>query len=303
MNRDDYRAAFDGIQFRQDFQRDTVNRLLREAGGQHEKECSSMKTSFKTTLLVAVLALTLVVSAAAAVMFLHPSQVAEKLGDARLAAAFEQEDAIVLNQSATSGDYTFNLMGIVSGAGLSDLYSEADAARSYIVASVTRADGQPLDPEKQCDLSFTPLVAGYLPWEINAWTLDGGFSSFITDDMHTGYYIFECDSLEMFADHTVYLAAYEGFAPSSDMFQLGQDGSIAFQDSFTAPHALFTLPLDAAKADPAAVAAFLDKLHQPSPEVPEDPTVDENDPNAKSFDITQDMVEQYQKTGAPIELN
>ena len=36
MNRDDYRAAFDGIQFRNSFQRETVNRLLREAEVQHE---------------------------------------------------------------------------------------------------------------------------------------------------------------------------------------------------------------------------------------------------------------------------
>ena len=38
--------------------------------------------------------------------------------------------------------------------------------------------------------------------------------------------------------------------------------------------------LDTAKADPAAVSAFLDSLHQPSPEVPDDVSADGNVPNA-----------------------
>lgn len=303
MNRDDYRAAFDGIQFRETFQRDTVNRLLREAEGQREKECFPMKTSMKkTTLLVAVLALTLVVSAAAAVILLRPSQVAEQVGSDALAAAFDSDDAILLNQTKESGDYRFTLSGMVSGTGLSDLCDGTDANRSYVVAAVSRTDGKAMTVEEVSALTITPLVAGQTPWEVNAWTLSGGYSSFIQEGV--AYYVYEYDCLEMFADHIVYLAAYEGFAPSSDMFCINPDGSIAFQDSFAAPHALFTLPLDASKADPAAVAAFLDQLHQPSPEEPE-AGPEENDPDGetKSLEITQDMLDQYQQTGQPIELN
>lgn len=291
MNRDDYRAAFDGIQFREDFQRDTVNRLLREAEGQHEKERSCMKTSLKkTSLLVAVLALALVVSAAAAVILLRPAQVAQEVGNDALAAAFDSGDAILLNQTQESGDYRFTLSGVVSGAGLSELCDGTDASRSYVVAAVARTDGKAMTQEESSALTITPLVAGQKPWEVNAWTLEGAYTSFIQEGVC--YYVYEYNCLEMFADHIVYLAAYEGFSPSADLFQVGQDGSIAFQNSFTAPHALFTLPLDASKADPDAVAAFLDKLHQPSPEAPED--TDENDPNAEveSIEITPDMVEQ-----------
>ena len=63
----------------------------------------------------------------------------------------------------------------------------------------------------------------------------------------------------MFADHTVYMAFYEGLAPNNNIFYVNDDGTIRFCDDFTGVHALFTLPLDSAKADPAAVADFLEE--------------------------------------------
>lgn len=306
MNRDDYRAAFDGIQFRESFQRDTVNKLLHEAGRQHEKERTVMKFSLKkTSLLAAVLALALVVSAAAAVIYLRPSQVANEAGNAALAAAFESNNALILDQTQESGNYRFTLSGLVSGAGLSGFYDDADTSRSYVVAAVSRTDGKAMTDEEASNLTITPLVKGQTPWEVNAWTLDGGYTRFIRDGVC--YYLYEYNCLEMFADHTIYLAAYEGFVPSSEMFKVGQDGSIAFQDSFTAPHALFTLPLDASKADPAAVSAFLAKLHEPSPEDPDteelDPN-DPNDPNAEFFEITPEMIDEaIENNGGVLEVN
>ena len=53
------------------------------------------------------------------------------------------------------------------------------------------------------------------------------------------------------------MAFYEGFAPNNTIFTVAEDGSIAFADGFTGVHALFTLPLDPSKADPAAADAFL----------------------------------------------
>ena len=72
------------------------------------------------------------------------------------------------------------------------------------------------------------------------------------------YYLLDTQSLEMFADHTVYLAFYQGFLPSRELFSMAEDGSIAFAEGITGPHALFTLPLDESKADPAAVEDFLE---------------------------------------------
>ena len=62
----------------------------------------------------------------------------------------------------------------------------------------------------------------------------------------------------MFADRTVYLAFYEdGFAPSAEKFTMAEDGSIAFAGDYEGAHALFTLPLDPALADPAAAETMV----------------------------------------------
>ena len=54
MNRDRYHAGFDGIQFRKEFEEETVQLLLEAAGQQQEKERSSMKVKhFKKTALIA----------------------------------------------------------------------------------------------------------------------------------------------------------------------------------------------------------------------------------------------------------
>lgn len=135
------------------------------------------------------------------------------------------------------------------------------SARSYLVVSRARIDGSPIQEATITDYTVTPLVAGYLPWEVNIWTLGGSASAFLRDGIV--YYIYEFDSIEMFAGHTVYLAVYEGGGvPSAEVMTQAEDGSISYNPDFTAPHAIFEVPLDASKADPAAVDAFMDQFAQ-----------------------------------------
>lgn len=47
------------------------------------------------------------------------------------------------------------------------------------------------------------------------------------------YFVYECDDIEIFADRTVYVAFYEGLAPSSEKFMLNGDGSIEFNESYS----------------------------------------------------------------------
>lgn len=256
MNRKDYRAAVDAVRFSEDFEQNTIRRL-RQAAGQPEKESQFMKVKRTRKLAVVAAALTavLVVSAAAVTLLLRPADVAGHLSDPTLAAAFESEGAVSVNQSVEAGDYRFTLAGLVSGKGLSDFTQDVDAERTYVVASMARLDGTPMG-EEAYDMTFTPLVSGYKPWQVNIWTLGGGRATFLQDGV--AYYLFDCDSLEIFADHTVYLAAYEGVAvPSAEMFSVADDGAISFTEGCEVPHALFTLPLDASKADPAAAEQFL----------------------------------------------
>ena len=68
------------------------------------------------------------------------------------------------------------------------------------------------------------------------------------------------DTLEPFADHTIYFAAYEGFVPNDSIFAMDpQTGEISFAEGYNGPGALFTIPLDSSKADSAAAEEILSR--------------------------------------------
>ncbi len=255
MNREEYKAAFDQISFSPDFQVRT-EALLRDRLRETEKETSKMNfsKSKKLAVLVAAAVALLAVSVSAA-LFLTPADVAERLEDAPLAAAFQSENAVALNETAASGDYTFTLLGMVSGEDLSALPTEYNGEtvrdRTYAVFTVARTDGTPLT--EQPNLSYSPLVAGYHVSAVNGWTLGATCQSFVEDGV--AYYLFDTQNLEMFADHTVYFAIYDGFVPSPALFPMAEDGTISLAEGITG--AMFTLPLDEEKADPAAAEAFI----------------------------------------------
>lgn len=263
MNRTDYRAAFDAVEFRPDFQEDTIQRLTQGLGQPNEKEqrIMELKRAKRITVLVAATVAVLALSVSAAVLWLTPAQTAEQLSDPVLAEAFDGKDAVLLNETVQSEDYTITLGGLVSGKGISQWCSDADETRTYAMVSLARTDGVPLDGDTFSffEHTITPLVAGYPVWQLNTWTLDSGARSFIEDGR--AYYILDTMNLQMFADRTVYLAVYAGSAsPSTEMFDMAEDGSISFAEGFPDAHALFTLPLDSALADPEAAARFAEDL-------------------------------------------
>lgn len=257
MNRETYRETFDSLPFSADFEARTLARL------ETEQEESMRKTRHwrKTALLAAALAAVLAVSVSAAVGLLSPREVAEHLRgeDPLLAEALAGGEA--LNEAVTSGPYTVTLLGLASGDGLSAAAAEFNGTvvedRTYAVFSVESADGTPLENQPE-ELSYTPLVAGYDPAEVNAWTLGAEIQSFLEDG--TAYYLLDTRNLEPFADHTVYLAVYAGGVPDGTLFTLGEDGAIAFNQGVEGTAALFTLPLDPARADPAAAEALVESL-------------------------------------------
>lgn len=259
MNRDDYRKAFDELSFSADFQARTAD-LLQQRARELEKERNNMtfgKTKKMAVLIAACVAL-LAVSVSAAVMWLTPAQVAEEHNQPLLAEAFGGPDAIEINETVESGDFSITLLGLVSGRNLDTLNPDLEKDHTYSVLALRRLDGTALTNQDFDFMSYTmtPLVAGTSPAAVNNWTLDAGASGMAKDGVY--YYLLDTQSLEMFADRTVYMAFYEGFAPNNDIFTVAEDGTIAFADDFTGVHALFTLPLDPAKADRAAADAFVD---------------------------------------------
>lgn len=256
MNRRDYRAAFDAVDFSADFEERTLQKLaaVRQAS-EKEQIIMPMNRVKKTALLIAAAVALLAVSVSAAVVWLTPAQVADRVEEPLLAEAFQSEDAIVLGESVTAGDYQITLAGMVSGEDLSvptDYNGEIINDRTYAVFRVARADGEPLTDYP--NLSYSPLVDGYHVRCVNAWTLGTTTQQFIEDGVI--YCLFDCRNLEMFADHPVRFAIYEGGIPNTDLFTMAEDGTISLRESVVG--ALFTLPLDESKADPAAAQAFVE---------------------------------------------
>lgn len=258
MNREDYRKAFDELSFSADFQERTADLLRSRA---HELEKERMNMTFSKTKKMAVLAaaciVLLAVSVSAAYAWLSPAQVAEEHGQTLLAEAFGGPGAISVNETVESGDYAVTLLGLVSGENLDVLNQDLDAAHTYSVLALRRLDGEPLENETFDFIHYTmtPLVAGCSPAAVNSWTLEAGVSGFARDGAY--YYLLDTKSIEMFADRTVYMAFYEGGAPNNTIFTVAEDGSIAFAEDYQGVQALFTLPLDPSRADPAAAEDFL----------------------------------------------
>ncbi len=251
-----YREALDALSFSPDF-RERTEAVLRRRAQEQEKERSSVKFIKKPVVAAAVAAL-LVVSASAVALRLSASQVAERTGRTALAAAFEDNNAVAVNETVQTGDYAVTLMGLTSGANLDELNADLDVDHTYAVVALERLDGAPMGQVASgADYTVTPLVSGYDPWAVNNWTL--GCSVDVLEADGTWYFLLDAGQLGAFADHTVYLAFYEGAAPpSAGKFTVAGDGSIAFAQDYPEEHALFVLPLDESLADPAAAQALVE---------------------------------------------
>ena len=264
MNQKEYRAQVDAIPFSPDFQARTIARLAQLAQDKEQK--TMQKGKFRIGLVAAVAAAALTITAYAAVVMLRPQDVAREVGNTTLAAAFEGEDAIAVNDSQTVGEYNVTLMGLLSGQGLSLVEGLPDSItrdKTYAVLAYSRIDGDPITDDVP-QLTVSPLVEGYAPWEVNAWTLEGGTHTFAQEGIL--YYLFECDNVEPFADRAVYLAVYPGthLPPNAATFAISDEGHISVKTGAEA--VLFPLPLEKGKADAQKVADMGFALWEPIPE-------------------------------------
>lgn len=213
---------------------------------------SKHKKKLSIPIIAAAMVVILSISVFAAHHFLSPQEVATHFNEDKLAEYFSADDTKFNVEPQTSGEYSFQLLGIAAGENLSN-FTQVSNDKSYTVGATSKADGTKLTDYP--NIMVTPLISGYKPWQVNAFTLGGGRQDFIYEGVN--YFIFECDNIEIFADHTVYIAAYEGLAPSAEQFRMEADGTIQFQESYTGIKAMFTVPLDPSKANPEAVKKLL----------------------------------------------
>lgn len=279
-----------------------LNQKILSKAKEREKMMEEKKR--KTARIPALLMSTAVVlaigsvSTYAAWKYLTPEQVAEEVGDNRLKEAFQSSDAVMINETQTYGDYQVTLLGLVSGtdiAGFLTTPDEDDENQLYSVVAIERTDGTPM-PETSSDdygrerFFVSPLIRGYDPVWYNCATMNGGY----TDHVENGilYRISECDNVEIFADHELYLCVVDSTFYDNKAYLYDEtSGEIARNEAYTGLNALFSLPLDASRADPDAVAAYIEMLNEPEEE--SEVEIEENDITRFVDKLTPENIDEY----------
>lgn len=254
------------------------------------KEANQMeKRNFRKIATVALSAALVLgissVSIYAAKKLMLPHDVTDEITDDRLLDAFSGDDAILINQTQSYGGYDVTLYGIVSGKKLSDYEMTSDDGihddRTYSVVSIQKSDKTPLpsvSDDDYGDYSFlaSPFIEGYNPAFYNAFTLSGGYSEFEKNGIF--YRISECDNIEMFADHKIYLGVLDNTFYDNTAYHFEEaTGEITRNENYDGLNALFELPLDPSKADPKAAADYIKSLKEASEEGTEEKSETETD--------------------------
>ncbi|MBQ9913123.1 MAG: hypothetical protein IJO73_02735 [Clostridia bacterium] len=251
-----YKKEIDGLSFSSDFEIVLAERIKKADEG---KEVITVMKKRKTLrLLVAVISAVLLLSltAYAAITLLAPQDVADALEMSDLDDKWKQTEKFPL----TSGneEYTVSVLGYAPDTEMNEINGDpSEEKRTYLVVSVARTDGTPLSSADGIPLQISPFVEGYEPFKVNLWLLGSGANGLEKDGIL--YYLFETADLEIFADRTVYIAAYEGFIPM-DALTMKEDGTIVYLDDYNGFKAIFELPLDKSKADPEAVKELLSQM-------------------------------------------
>lgn len=184
--------------------------------------------------------------------YLKPQEVAENISDKKLAAAFESEDAIVINESQTYGNINVNLLGIVSGRDLSDFTGRNEQILpnlTYVVVAIKNVDGTPIEESTGYELGFgdkifvSPLINGLDPEKYNYYTMNGSYTDIITDGVF--YRIVGYDNAEVFLNQGIYISVNDGYKYDEDAYVYNENtGGITRNEEYKGVNALFTLPKD-----------------------------------------------------------
>jgi len=225
------------------------------------------------------------VSVYAAWQYLMPDQVIDEMemGEDKLADAFSEENAVYINETQSYGGYEVTLLGITSGENLTKYKTYVndnsvktfDAAnsdnpakslladgfvelndRSYILFAVENKNQTFKDiSEFEAYLDISPIIMGY-DYETCTGVLANGSGSRSMIKDGVIYYMYECNNLEKFAEHDIYMCVSDDLpAVSEYSYIYDKDaGTIARNEEYEGLNALFMLPIDPEKADPKAAA-------------------------------------------------
>lgn len=239
--------------------------IINQVKGQERMKTRIWKR-FPAAALIAVIILGCASATVFAVYQLSVRDVIERTEDKKLLDAFTGEDAILVNETQSYGGYDVTLLGTVSGKNISDYIGSSNGVpledRTYAVVAIAYSDGT-LFPEVMSDPAFDKvsffislLIRDFNPVLNNASCFCVAGQGFVEDGVL--YYVAECDNVEIFADHGLYLCVCDGPFYNSEAYQFDEaTGAISRKEDYDGLNALFDLPIDPSKADPEAVKDFL----------------------------------------------
>ncbi len=245
---------------------DQVLRRVKERQDMKQEQVR-YKRRIPAAALVTVCILILCSSTAFAVYkYLTPAEVVTEINDNALQKAFLSEDAILVNETQESGGYKITLMGSVAGRNISDFLmkngkGEVLEDRIYTIITIERADGTPMpdtSSDEYGDACFfaSHYIRGLDPRVYSMMSMNGGYKEFVNNGIQ--YRILDMDNIEVFADRGIYVGVNSGsFYDSNAYVYDGSTGEMSRNESYTGVNALFHLPVDKSKADPAAAEAYL----------------------------------------------
>ncbi len=210
----------------------------------------------------------------AAWKYLSPSDVAGNIQDMKLSEVFLSGQALVMNETQSYGDYRVTLLSIVSGEMLSEYphYKSGSIVpdRTYAVVAIENANGAPIpdtseDGYGKLEFFASPLIGGYDPAFYNITGMSGNYTDMTEDGIL--YRLLECDNIEIFADHDLYLCVSEGTFYDTEAYCYDKTtGKISRNEKYEGLNALFELPADSSKANPEKAAEYMASLG-PEPDI------------------------------------
>lgn len=234
------------------------------------EEQRTMAERKKKSLSVAAMiaALVLCMSSAtvyAAWKYLSPSDVAENIQDIKLSEVFLSEQALIINETQSYGDYSVTLLSMISGEMLSEYphYKNGSVAadRTYAVVAIEYTNGVSMpdtseDGYGELEFFASPLIGDHNPAFYNIASMSGNYTDMVQDGVL--YRLLECDNVEMFADHDLYLCVSEGMFYNTEAYCYDKlTGKISRNENYEGLNALFDLPVDISKANPEKAAEYI----------------------------------------------
>ena len=211
-----------------------------------------------TAALIAMCVLSVSTGVYATYRWLSSKQAVSEMGDQKLAKYFGKSEKEIKVQE--KGNYQVAFLGTVSGKNVSDnLSTDVDTKMSYFVTAVEHRDGTAIRDDE--DVVASPFVQGIAPMEFNIYSMKKSGARAIKKD-NVLYLLTECQDLEIFANRQVYLAVMDGPNMGQGYHFNEETGEITRSEAFEGLNLLFSLELDATKANPEEAKKYLDEVRK-----------------------------------------